>query len=182
VLSFSPGENIPRSNSAKSFGLSQQQEQVLEDEEGICGMELKIGMEDNTARVFLNGRRSARISLTTVSLIPCAGNRQSAGCQKPTQGILCGPEEGRARGCPVSTTSVIPPPLAWSSQVSSFNIMKELKDHKNFMMTMRYAHHYPESLRHGVDILDGFGQKNAQSGHTLDTLGKKERATETVTL
>jgi hypothetical protein len=60
--------------------------------------------------------------------------------------------------------------------------MKELKDHKNFMMTMRYAHHYPESLRHGVDILDGFGQKNAQSGHTLDTLGKKERATETVTL
>lgn len=31
-------------------------------------------------------------------------------------------------------------------------------------MTMRYAHHYPESLRHGVDVLDTLGaQKRAQS-------------------
>jgi len=30
-------------------------------------------------------------------------------------------------------------------------------------MTQRYAHHYPESLKHGVEILDGLGaQKGAQ--------------------
>lgn len=61
-------------------------------------------------------------------------------------------------------------------------VVKELMGHKTITMTMRYAHHYPESLRHGVDILDGFGQKNTQSGHIVDTLGKKERVTETVTL
>jgi len=33
-----------------------------------------------------------------------------------------------------------------------------------------------------IDILDGFGQKNAQGGHTMDTLGKKDSVTETVTL
>jgi integrase len=61
-------------------------------------------------------------------------------------------------------------------------VVKELLGHKTITMTMRYAHHYPESLRHGVDLLDSFGQKNTQSGHIVDTLGKKERATETVTL
>ncbi len=32
--------------------------------------------------------------------------------------------------------------------------VKELLGHKSIKMTMRYAHHYPESLRYGVDILD----------------------------
>jgi len=36
-------------------------------------------------------------------------------------------------------------------------VVKELLGHKTITMTMRYAHHYPESLRHDVDVLDGFG-------------------------
>lgn len=32
--------------------------------------------------------------------------------------------------------------------------VKELLGHKTITMTMRYAHHYPESLRHGVEVLD----------------------------
>lgn len=35
--------------------------------------------------------------------------------------------------------------------------VKELLGHKTITMTMRYAHHNPESLRHGVDILDRVG-------------------------
>ncbi len=31
--------------------------------------------------------------------------------------------------------------------------VKELLGHKTLTMTMRYAHHYPESLRRGVDVL-----------------------------
>ena len=45
-------------------------------------------------------------------------------------------------------------------------VVKELLGHKSIKMTMRYAHHYPESLRHGVDVLD-------ESGDILVTLGKK---------
>ncbi len=42
-------------------------------------------------------------------------------------------------------------------------VVKELLGHKTITMTMRYAHHYPESLRHGVEVLDGLGaQKGAQ--------------------
>ena len=33
-------------------------------------------------------------------------------------------------------------------------VVKELLGHKTIAMTMRYAHHYPESLRHGVELLD----------------------------
>jgi len=33
-------------------------------------------------------------------------------------------------------------------------VVKELLGHKTIVMTMRYAHHYPESLRHGVEVLD----------------------------
>jgi integrase len=33
-------------------------------------------------------------------------------------------------------------------------VVSKLLGHKSIKMTMRYAHHYPESLRHGVDILD----------------------------
>ena len=50
--------------------------------------------------------------------------------------------------------------------------MKKLLGHKTITMTMRYAHHYPESLRHGVGVLDGWAtQKRAQStkkGHGND--------------
>jgi integrase len=42
-------------------------------------------------------------------------------------------------------------------------VVKELLGHKTLTMTMRYAHHYPESLRHGVEILDKGAQKGAQS-------------------
>ncbi len=35
--------------------------------------------------------------------------------------------------------------------------VKELLGHKTIKMTERYAHHYPESLRHGVDVLDKIG-------------------------
>ncbi len=42
---------------------------------------------------------------------------------------------------------------------------RELLGHKNIAMILRYAHHYPENLLMGWDILDGFGQKNTQSGH-----------------
>jgi len=36
-------------------------------------------------------------------------------------------------------------------------VVKELLGHKTITMTMRYAHHYPESLRHGVEVLDTLG-------------------------
>jgi hypothetical protein len=36
-------------------------------------------------------------------------------------------------------------------------MVKELSGHKNLTMTMRYAHHYPESLRHAVEMLDKKG-------------------------
>ena len=42
-------------------------------------------------------------------------------------------------------------------------VVKELLGHKTLTMTMRYAHHCPESLRHGVEILDRGAQKGAQS-------------------
>jgi hypothetical protein len=45
-------------------------------------------------------------------------------------------------------------------------VVKELLGHKSIRMTMRYAHHYPESLRHGVDVLD-------QGSDILVTLGQK---------
>jgi integrase len=32
--------------------------------------------------------------------------------------------------------------------------VKELLGHKTLAMTMRYAHHYPESLRAGIETLD----------------------------
>ena len=41
--------------------------------------------------------------------------------------------------------------------------VKELLGHKTLMMTARYAHHYPESLRGSVEILDGC-YKSATAG------------------
>lgn len=35
-----------------------------------------------------------------------------------------------------------------------FYRVKELLGHKTINMTMRYAHHYPESLRSSIDVLD----------------------------
>jgi integrase len=46
-------------------------------------------------------------------------------------------------------------------------VVKELLGHKSITMTMRYAHHYPESLRHGVEVLDG-------AGYNLVTLENKK--------
>ncbi|MEJ2253810.1 MAG: site-specific integrase [Nitrospirota bacterium] len=45
-------------------------------------------------------------------------------------------------------------------------VVKELLGHKTLAMTTRYAHHYPESLRHGVEVLD-------RSGYDLVTFGGK---------
>lgn len=43
-------------------------------------------------------------------------------------------------------------------------VVKQLLGHKTITMTMRYAHHNPESLRHGVDVLGTLGaQKGAQA-------------------
>lgn len=39
----------------------------------------------------------------------------------------------------------------------------KLLGHKDIRMTQRYAHHYPESLRDGVEVLDRLGTKGAQS-------------------
>jgi integrase len=38
-----------------------------------------------------------------------------------------------------------------------FCVVKELFAHKTLAMTMRYAYHYPESLRRGVAVLDAVG-------------------------
>jgi len=38
-------------------------------------------------------------------------------------------------------------------------------------MTMRYAHHYPESLRHKVDVLDIMREQPPASGYILVTVG-----------
>jgi len=45
-------------------------------------------------------------------------------------------------------------------------VVKELLGHKTLAMTMRYAHHCPESLRHGVEVLD-------KPGYILATVDKK---------
>lgn len=52
-------------------------------------------------------------------------------------------------------------------------VVKELLGHKTITMTMRYAHHYPESLRQGVNVLDGFGHKTV----TVAFEGKEKEAT-----
>jgi integrase len=51
-------------------------------------------------------------------------------------------------------------------------VVKELLGHKSLKMTMRYAHHYPESLRHGVDVLDNFKDKD---GYVLVTVGAQKK-------
>jgi len=43
-------------------------------------------------------------------------------------------------------------------------VVKELLGHKTITMTMRYAHHYPESLRHGVEVLEYIWTQNGHTG------------------
>ena len=43
---------------------------------------------------------------------------------------------------------------------------EELLGHKTLAMTTRYVHHYPEPLRHGVEVLD-------RSGYVLVTFSGK---------
>jgi len=50
-------------------------------------------------------------------------------------------------------------------------VVKELLGHKTITMTMRYAHHYPESLRYGVEVLDGWG---AQKGAQVNEKGSRQ--------
>ncbi len=52
-------------------------------------------------------------------------------------------------------------------------VVKELLGHKSIKMTMRYAHHYPESLRHGVDILDRLNDDPATICYKSATVAKK---------
>jgi integrase len=47
--------------------------------------------------------------------------------------------------------------------------VKELLGHKSILMTSRYAHHYPESLRSSIEILD----KLSQSYHNRGILKEK---------
>lgn len=53
-------------------------------------------------------------------------------------------------------------------------VVKELLGHKTITMTMRYAHNYPESLRHGVEVLGTFG-------HNLGTMNKEGVTAKTAT-
>lgn len=52
-------------------------------------------------------------------------------------------------------------------------VVKQLLGHKTITMTMRYAHHYPESLRAGVEVLD-----NCYNSATLDKKEDLEKITE----
>jgi len=49
--------------------------------------------------------------------------------------------------------------------------VQRLLGHKSPVMTQRYAHHYPESLRAGVEILDQVGTNLGQSAESPAVLG-----------
>ncbi len=51
--------------------------------------------------------------------------------------------------------------------------VQRLMRHKSPQMTQRYAHHYPESLRDGVEVLDLLNQKRAQFRHSPPDFNKK---------
>ena len=46
-----------------------------------------------------------------------------------------------------------------------------LLGHKSPIMTQRYAHHYPESLREGVEILARYSLPSTGGGHKFSTHG-----------
>ncbi len=52
--------------------------------------------------------------------------------------------------------------------------VQRLLGHKSPMMTQRYAHHYPESLRDGVEILDRI--KPTSQNITVGLVGREVRA------
>ncbi len=54
--------------------------------------------------------------------------------------------------------------------------IQKLLGHKSFKMTMRYAHHSTESLRHGVDVLERFGNEKEHKCYDFATVAQK-RAT-----
>jgi len=45
-------------------------------------------------------------------------------------------------------------------------IVQKLGRWKNISMVMRYAHHYPESLRSGVEVLDKLGMEGDTKNST----------------
>ena len=49
--------------------------------------------------------------------------------------------------------------------------VQRLLGHKSPIMTQRYAHHYPESLRDGVEILDQVGTNLGHSAGSPTALG-----------
>lgn len=49
--------------------------------------------------------------------------------------------------------------------------VQRLLGHKSPVMMQRYAHHYPESLRDGVEILDQVGTNSVQSVGSPTALG-----------
>ena len=54
-----------------------------------------------------------------------------------------------------------------SEKVVDLYKVQRLLGHKSPMMTQRYAHHYPESLRDGVEILDRRGRCGTNSTTVL---------------
>ena len=61
---------------------------------------------------------------------------------------------------------------AKASVQKEFYKLKMLLGHKSITMTMRYAHHYPESLRSSVEVLDDLSQicHNQGKSSTQDAL------------
>ena len=49
--------------------------------------------------------------------------------------------------------------------------VQRLLGHKSPMMTQRYAHHYPESLRDGVEILDRPGHRDTKTTTVVRVFG-----------
>ena len=54
--------------------------------------------------------------------------------------------------------------------------VQRLFGHKTPMMTQRYAHHYPESLRGGVEILDRRRRPDNKIDHSVRVVGDRCRA------
>lgn len=64
--------------------------------------------------------------------------------------------------CPVIQLSLITH-LGINEAMSYLYTVSKLLGHKDVRMTQRYAHHCPESLRGGIEVLDTISTKLAQS-------------------